>query len=232
MTKNQSEIIQKTAEFVRNKFEMDNSGHDWWHMYRVWQLAKTIAKSERDADPFIVGLAALLHDVADVKFAADEMSGMNEVRTLLTGFGVDIDTLARVESGLQNISFSSSLPGSESPRHPESIEAKIVSDADKLDGIGAIGIGRAFAYGGSKGRKLYDPERPVQTYKNANVYHSADTPTISHFYEKLLLLKDRMYTDTARKMAESRHEFMEKFLDEFFAEWDGKKVGQVKIPNV
>lgn len=223
MTAAQQKAIEQTADYVRKKFEGEVSGHDWWHMYRVWQLAKHIARREKGVDPFAVELAALMHDVADVKFSGSEAAGRREIRTWLQKLKLDETVIEAVLSGVQDISFSSSLPGSKSPRHPATLVAQIVSDADQLDGIGAIGIGRTFTYGGSKGRLMHHPDRPPQAYASAEEYHTNDTPTLNHFYEKLLLLKDRMHTGTAREIAQHRHKVMEEFLNEFHAEWEGAR---------
>lgn len=220
---NHEAAIEKTREFVERKFGGDTSGHDWWHMYRVWQLAKTIAKGEKAANGFVVELAALLHDVADAKVATTEAAGRQEIRDWLEQLKVDHDVIEQVLGAVQNIAFSSTIGVSPEDRPTLSLEAQIISDADKLDAIGAIGIARVFAYGGNKGHMLYDPNRPPETYDSAEAYHGNDPPSINHFHEKLFLLKDRLHTATAKQLAEHRHQYMEQFLAEFHAEWDGKQ---------
>lgn len=220
MTAGQKDIVQETAGYVRQKFGSESSGHDWWHMYRVWQLAKTIAASEPQADPFITELAALVHDVADAKLVKSEEAARQEIRDWLAGQGLSVEDVQRVVLGITNISFSSTLGDKTVQLTPE---AQIVSDADKLDGIGAIGIARAFTYGGSKNSLIYDPDSPPRELTDAADYHANAPATINHFYEKLLLLKDRMYTATAKELAQERHTYMERFLEEFLAEWDGKR---------
>jgi len=217
------EIIEKTRAFVEQKFTADGSGHDYWHMHRVWKLAGHIADNEPTADRFVVELAALLHDLTDTKLTSGDTSlGEQQIIAWLESIAVNKTTILSVLHAIQDTSFSSTIGASNSSAGLSKIEAKIISDADKLDAIGAIGIARAFAYGGSKNRKIHDPARQTDTYKDAQAYHENDTPTINHFYEKLLLLKDRMHTETGKQMALARHKYMEQFLAEFYAEWDGK----------
>lgn len=220
MTNRQS--INKTAEFVKQKFSGEGSGHDWWHMYRVWQLAKTIAVSEPKADPFVVELSALLHDIADWKFHdGDEEAGPNTAREWLESINVDDDIIEQVAYIVRHISFK----GGTNKHVMQSIEGKIVQDADRLDGIGAIGIARTFAFGGAAGRLMYDPKNKPQDYASFDQFKALikDGTTINHFYEKLLKLKDGMHTNTAKTMAVQRHEYMEAFLQEFYGEWNGKR---------
>jgi len=217
------QAVARTRDFVEQKFSQEGSGHDWWHMYRVWQLAKTIAQGEAGADMLVVELAALLHDVADSKLAESEAAGREEIAGWLQQLELGADVVDAVLGAVQNVSFSSSIGTPADGQHSLSLEAQIVSDADKLDALGAIGIARAFAYGGHKQRMLYDPARPPETYADAAAYHSNDTPTINHFYDKLLLLKDSLHTATARQLAGRRHQYMEQFLEEFYAEWEGKQ---------
>ena len=214
------QVIQNTISHLKEQFASDASGHDWWHMYRVWQLAKTIAATEPEADMFIVELGALLHDIADWKFTGGDMeAGPRVAREWLTGQHVDEKVIVQIEDIIRNVSFKGAGVASKM----KTIEGKIVSDADKLDAIGALGIARTFAYGGSKGRLMYDPERKPTPDMDFEAYKSSNSPTINHFYEKLLLLKDRLFTKEARRLAEKRHVFMEQFLDEFFEEWDGRR---------
>lgn len=213
-------LIQQTADFVKEKMLGEGSGHDWWHVYRVWQLAKTIADAEPDADRIIVELGALLHDIADWKFAdGDIEAGPRAAREWLASCAVDEKTILHIEDILRNTSFK----GAKVALNLTSIEARIISDADKLDAMGAIGIARAFAYGGSKDRSMYEPDQPPVLHETFEDYKKlGQTHTVNHFHEKLLLLKDIMQTETAKKIAQRRHEYMEKYLEEFHAEWQGE----------
>lgn len=214
------QVIQNTISHLKERFANDATGHDWWHMYRVWQLAKTIAVTEPEADMFIVELGALLHDIADWKFTGGDLeAGPRVAREWLIGQHVDEKVIVQIEDIIRNVSFKGAGVASKM----KTIEGKIVSDADKLDAIGALGIARTFAYGGSKGRLMYDPDRKPTPDMDFEAYKSSNSPTINHFYEKLLLLKDRLFTKEARRLAEKRHVFMEQFLDEFFEEWDGRR---------
>lgn len=217
MTK--AEVIEQTRAFVEEKFATESSGHDYWHMYRVWKLAKHIAESEKGVDIFTMELAALLHDIADWKFHDDEEAGPRAAREWLASLDVDDAVIKHVEDVIRNVSFK----GAHVETKLKTIEGQIVHDADKLDAIGAIGIGRAFAYGGSKGRSMHDPNISAQQHDTFEAYKNSNSPTVNHFYEKLLLLKDRMFTETGRKLAQHRHKVMEEFLEEFLAEWDGKR---------
>lgn len=217
MTK--EEIILKTQEHIKEKFSSESSGHDYWHMHRVWQLAKHIAQQEKDADLFTVELAALLHDIADFKFHdGDEEAGPRAAREWLESLKVDNAVIEHIEDIIRNISFK----GANVETKLSTIEGQIIHDADKLDAVGAIGIARTFAYGGFKGRPLHDPNRSPEQHNTFEAYKNNDSPTINHFYEKLLLLKDRMFTKTGKEIAQHRHEVMEQFLKEFYDEWDGK----------
>lgn len=215
-----AEIIEQTRAFLEEKFNDESSGHDYWHMYRVWQLAKRIAKSEAGVDMFTLELAALLHDVADWKFHdGDEEAGPQAARDWLEGLNVDNAVIEHIEGIIRNVSFK----GANVETKLKTIEGQIVHDADKLDAIGAIGIGRAFAYGGSKGRPMHDPHTAAVQHDTFEAYKNSNSPTINHFYEKLLLLKDRMFTKTGKELAQHRHKVMEEFLEEFLTEWDGKR---------
>jgi uncharacterized protein len=217
---NNQEVIDRTAEFVRAKFEGEGSGHDWWHMYRVWQLSKKIVAEETEANPFVVELGALLHDIDDWKFNdGDEEAGPKAARTWLESLEVDNEVIEHIEDIIRTVSYK----GAGVPSNMKTIEGKIIHDADKIDALGAIGIARTFAYGGAKDRPIYDPDlKPVQ-HATFEEYKSNGGPSINHFYEKLLLLKDRMYTDAGKRIAEERHEYMEEFLGQFYAEWDGER---------
>lgn len=211
-------MIEKAAEFVRKSLEGAEGGHDWWHIYRVWQLSKRIAMTE-DVDVFVVELGALLHDIADSKFHdGDEEIGPRTARRFLESSGVDADTVSHVERIVASISFK----GEGHVQAFRSPELDVVQDADRLDAMGAIGIARTFNYGGYKNRRLYDPDIPPNRNMTREEYKRSDAPTLNHFYEKLLLLRDRMNTVTGREMADRRHAFMERFLEEFYEEWDGR----------
>lgn len=214
-----NELIQKTAGYVEAKMSGEGSGHDWWHVYRVWQNAKAILVHE-EADSFVVEMAALLHDIADWKdHNGDTEIGPQVASEWMTQIGVDTKTVNEVADIIRHLSFK----GAGVENKINTIEGKIVQDADRLDAIGAIGIGRTFAFGGSRGRVMYDPDMPPTLHDSAESYLKSNTsPTINHFYEKLFLLKDQMHTQTARSIAEDRHKFMEQFVDRFYAEWNGE----------
>ncbi len=214
----QQEIIQKTSDFVRQTLAGAEGGHDWWHIYRVWRSAQKIA-AEENADLFTVELAALLHDIADPKFHdGDEEIGPKMARDFLEKQGVELPVLEQVDKIIRNISFKNSF---ENPGF-RSKELAVVQDADRLDAIGAIGIARAFNYGGFKNRQLYDPGIPPNQVLTKEEYKKSISPTINHFYEKLLLLKDLMNTTAGKRIAEERHRFMEIYLDHFYNEWEGE----------
>ena len=214
-----NKIINKTAKYIKAKMSGESTGHDWWHVYRVWQISKKIAKSEK-ADLFIVEMGALLHDIADYKFhKGDDKKGGQEAEKLLAKLAVDKDNIEKIIHIIDNISFK----GAGVKEKMKSLEGKIVQDADRLDAIGAIGVARAVATGQKFERPIYDPSIKPKTHKTFKSYKNKNGTTINHFYEKLLLLKNRMNTKTGKKLAESRHRFMETFLKEFFQEWDGKK---------
>jgi uncharacterized protein len=211
------QLLTVAETFVRAELARDSSGHDWWHIARIRALARTIAERE-GADVFICELAALLHDLADAKIAGDEATGLARVRGWLAEQGADAATIAQTMEIIATMSFA----GGAKPA-PATLEGRVVQDADRLDALGAIGIARAFAYGGSRGRLMYDPDVPPREYASAAAYHASAAPTINHFYEKLLLLHERMNTAYARQLAEARHRYMQAFLDEFFAEWAGER---------
>jgi uncharacterized protein len=216
---NERDIIQKTTDHVRELLAGDGSGHDWFHVERVSRTALAIAREEA-ADGFVVELAALLHDVADWKFAGgDHHAGPQAAKAWLQSLEVPAATVDHVTSIIAGLSFKGA--GVETPM--STIEGQCVQDADRLDALGAIGVARAFAYGGFKGRALYDPAVPPEPHVSFEAYKKNAGPTINHFYEKLLLLKDRMSTPAGRRLAAARHAFLEQFLDEFFAEWNGTR---------
>jgi uncharacterized protein len=212
------EIIEKTVAFVKSELQHAEGGHDWFHIERVWKNAKSIACCE-PVNLFIVELGALLHDIADHKFTGgDESIGVVKARRFLESLSVDKTVVDHVERIMENISFK----GGNHEADFSSSELAVVQDADRLDAIGAIGIARTFNYGGYKGRELYNPAIKPVCGMTVEQYKSSTAPTINHFYEKLLLLKDRMNTETGKKMAEQRHRFMELYLEQFFREWQGE----------
>jgi uncharacterized protein len=211
-------LVEKTAEFVKKKFEKESSGHDWWHIYRVWQLAKHIASFEKDADLLVVELAALLHDIADWKFTDEIDAGPKAAREWLDSLSAPRDLIAKVEDIVRHISYK----GANVKSGLSTLEGYIVHDADKLDAMGAIGIARCFAFGGWAEHKMYDPAQKPVMHDSFEDYQKMESSSITHFYEKLLLLKERMFTETGKQMAEQRHRYMEGFLKEFYAEWDGR----------
>jgi len=233
----EEKLIADTAAFVQSELQDAEAGHDWWHIQRVWTNTRLLLQAEaerraqnpdtdRDSDrstpdPLVCELAALLHDIADSKFHdGDEEVGPRIAAEFLKAKGVAEHTRTHVENIIRHLSFHRSIGREESLRF-RSPELDIVQDADRLDALGAVGIARAFHYGGYKNRLLYDPEIPPVTDQSRESYQNSQAPTINHFYEKLLLLKDRMNTAAARKIAEERHAFMEQYLDQFYKEWHG-----------
>ncbi len=215
---NQEQIIDKTVAFVKTILADAEGGHDWWHIYRVWKSAKQIAQSE-EVDLFVVELGALLHDIADSKFHdGDETVGPLMAREFLILHRVDKDVILHVENIITNISFK----GGHQEQKFKSPELDVIQDADRLDALGAIGVARTFNYGGHKNREIYNPEIKPNLNMSKEEYKNSDAPTLNHFYEKLLLLKDRMNTEAGKRMAEQRHEFMQTYLDQFYMEWEGE----------
>ena len=211
-------VIENTINFVKKQLENAESGHNWFHMERVYNNALLIAKDET-CDLKVVQLAALLHDIADSKFHdGDETVGPKVARTFLTSENVSEETINHVVAIIENISFK----GGNFEKQFTSKELEIVQDADRLDAIGAVGIARTFNYGGYKNREIYNPEIVPNLNMSKEEYKNSTAPTINHFYEKLLLLKDKMNTETGKKIAQQRHDFMETFLEQFYNEWDGK----------
>jgi uncharacterized protein len=210
--------MEKTAEHVRALLADDATGHDWWHVHRVRQLALEIGRRE-GADLFVVELTALLHDIADWKFhAGDETLGPRRAGQWLAGMGVDPTTTEHVCDIIAHISYK----GAGVPTPMRSLEGRVVQDADRLDALGAIGIARTFAYGGHAGQPIHDPEVVAIEHATFAAYKQGGGTTINHFYEKLLLLKDRMNTQAGRQLAAERHTVMEEFLTRFLAEWEGR----------
>ncbi|WP_298155505.1 HD domain-containing protein [Flavobacterium sp.] len=212
-------LIQTTISFVKEKLKDAEGGHDWFHIERVYKNSLLIAKEEK-CDLLVVQLGALLHDIADSKFHdGDERIGPETARAFLSANHVDEGTIDHVVQIIQNISFK----GGNFEKKFDSIELQIVQDADRLDAIGAIGVARTFNYGGFKNRPIYNPDIQPVLNMSKDAYKNSTAPTLNHFYEKLLLLKDKMNTSTGKKLAQQRHEFMESFLSQFYAEWNGEK---------
>ena len=213
-------IIEATKVFVKETLKGAEAGHDWFHTLRVYNNARLIAKSE-SVDLYIVALGALLHDIADSKFHnGDDTVGPRVARKFLLQHNVDSFVIDSVIDIINNISFNKSF---ETNNKPNSIELDVVQDADRLDAIGAIGIARCFNYGGFKNRKLFDPSIKPNLKMSKKEYKNSKAPTINHFYEKLLLLSDKMNTKTGKKIAKERHQFMTEYLDQFHAEWEGNR---------
>ena len=213
-------IIKATKVFVKETLKDAEAGHDWFHTLRVYNNARLIAKSE-SVNLYIVTLGALLHDIADSKFHnGDDTVGPRVARKFLLQHNIDSFVIDSVIDIINNISFNKSL---ETNNKPNSIELDVVQDADRLDAIGAIGIARCFNYGGFKNRKLFDPSIKPNLKMSKKEYKNSKAPTINHFYEKLLLLSNKMNTKTGKKIAKERHQFMTEYLDQFHAEWEGNR---------
>ena len=213
------EIINKTKAFVKETLSGAEGGHDWFHTLRVYNNALLLSKNE-NVDTFVVQLGALLHDIADSKFYdGDDTVGPKVAREFLFKINVDSTVIEHVVNIIENISFNKSL---EKGQKFKSLELDVIQDADRLDAIGAIGIARCFNYGGFKNRKLFDPSIKPNLKMSKAEYKISTSPTINHFYEKLLLLKDKMNTKTGKRIAKERHNYMVGFLDQFYSEWDGK----------
>jgi len=212
-------LVEKTISFVKETLYGAEAGHDWFHTQRVFRNALLLAKDE-DVDVLVVSLGALLHDIADAKFHdGDETVGPKMAKEFLGSIPVEDHIIKEVITIIKHISYKNSL--SKKDRNPPSIELQVVQDADRLDAIGAIGIARAFHYGGFKNRTLYDPEIPPNLEMSKKEYKNSKSPTLNHFYEKLLLLKDKMNTASGKKIAEERHLFLLKYLEHFYEEWNG-----------
>ncbi|MEM8510133.1 MAG: HD domain-containing protein [Bacteroidota bacterium] len=215
------QIVEKTEVFVKETLKNAEGGHDWFHIERVLKNALLIAKEEQ-VNIIVVHLAALLHDIADAKFhQGDETLGPKKAKEFLNSLGIAADIREHVVQIIRNISFKNSLDQDQKEKF-NSKELQVVRDADRLDAIGAIGIARTFNYGGYKNRQLYNPDIPPNYNMDKETYKNSNTPTINHFYEKLLLLKERMHTKTGKRLAKNRHQFMLYYLDQFYAEWEGK----------
>lgn len=211
---NKKLMIEKTKEFVKEKLYGEGSGHDWFHIERVYNLSRYLAEKE-NADSFIVEMAALLHDIDDWKFSSNNDNPTN-TEVFLKKIQVNEEDLIKIIKIINTISFKGGVVDSSQ----ETIEGKVVQDADRLDAIGAIGIARTFAYGGNKNRVIYDPNIKPINFTSLEEVKSENNHTINHFYEKLLKLKDLMNTKSAKEIAEKRHKYMEEFLNEFYSEWN------------
>jgi uncharacterized protein len=213
------DLRARVAVRVRKLLEKDGTGHDWWHIHRVCRLADRIARTVRGVDRLVVSLGALLHDVGDWKFHGGDLEAApREAARILSAARAPLKIIPQVESVCREVSFK----GAGVADRPTSMECRIVQDADRLDAIGAIGVARAFAYGGAKGRALYDPGVPPVLHASFAAYRRNRGHTINHFHEKLLLLKERLHTPEARRLAVRRHAFLERFLSEFLREWAGR----------
>ncbi len=210
------EVVNCTENYIKNTFENEGSGHDWWHIHRVRNLALKIAKSE-GGNHFIIQMAALLHDIDDWKINGDMHT--TNAKSWLKVMKLNEPDIKKILDIIEQVSFK----GAGVETIATTIEAMIVQDADRLDAVGAIGIARTFAYGGNKGRQIYNPGIKPELHTDFESYKKSTAPTINHFYEKLLLLRNRLNTQTAIEIAEKRHIFMEQFLEQFFLEWDGIK---------
>jgi uncharacterized protein len=213
-----NQIIQQTELFVRNELGEDPTGHDWFHVDRVRRNALHISKEEKTGDPFIIEMAALLHDIPDEKINESAEAGTVKLNSFFQTVGLPVETENHINQIIESISYKGGRKTG-----LVTVEAKIVQDADRLDAIGAIGIARAFAYGGKKGQLIYDPSINVREEMSVEEYRKGKSTSIHHFYEKLLKLKDLLNTESARKMAESRQQMMLGFLEQFYLEWDGKE---------
>lgn len=215
---NSTSLISETAEYVKSQLSTAEGGHDWFHIQRVWNNARLIGLRE-NVNMLVVELAALLHDIADSKFHdGDETIGPKRAEAFLRSKCVDDVITSHVVKIIENVSFK----GGKENCSFNSTELDVVQDADRIDALGAVGIARAFNYGGYKNRSLYDPAIPPNLNMTKEQYKNSTAPTINHFYEKLLLLKDLMNTDTGRKIAQERHDFMVTFLNQFYREWEGR----------
>lgn len=214
----ESEILQKTAHYVEEKLTGEGSGHDWWHIVRVRQMAERLALEE-GANSFICEMAALVHDLADEKVAGSEEAGLAEVHRLLDSLGLSDHQTQEILTIIQGISYKGGILRDVSL----TLEGQIVQDADRLDAIGAIGIARTMVFSGHKQRPIHDPQVAVREQMTLEEYRSNQGTAISHFYEKLLKLKDLMNTETAKQLAQGRHEFLESYLEQFYAEWEARR---------
>lgn len=218
------QVIDRTVKFVQDFMRKEGTGHDWWHIHRVRSMALKIAAKEK-ADPFIVEMAALLHDIGDYKFfGGDEEQGQKVIARFLHTLLLPPEVIHQILNITDHVSYMKTLSqGNRLPKEVENPEFRTVSDADRLDAMGAIGIARAFTYGGYYHRPIYDPGIPANPEISREEYKTTEAPSINHFYEKLLKLKDMMVTSYGKQLAQGRHAFLEKYLDRFYAEWEGEK---------
>lgn len=213
-------IVDLTAKHVKKTMYGEGTGHDWWHVYRVWNIAKKIAETEKDANVEVVELGALLHDIKDWKFSDGDMkAGKKATREWLENINADPKTIDSVCYIVENVSFK----GAGVKDRMKTLEGMIVQDADRIDAIGAIGIARCFAYGGYKSRQIYDPGIKPVLHKTFTAYKLSNGTSLNHFYEKLLLIKKRMHTKEGKRIADERDRFMREYLDRFMKEWEGRK---------
>lgn len=219
MTSEQQSLVQKTADHVKKIFLDEGTGHDWWHMKRVWENARRIGLAE-GANMFVVELGALLHDIADWKDHDGDLTvGPRMAGEWLQSLGVDSSVIDQVKHIVANVSFK----GAGVKNGMTSLEGKVVQDADRLDAIGAIAIARTFTWGGARGRLIYDPAIKPEMHQSFEAYKNNTSSSLHHFYEKLFLLKDMMNTPTGQKLAEDRDRFMHRFVDQFLQEWEGQR---------
>lgn len=211
-------LVVQTTEFVKQELADNESGHNWWHVYRVWKTAESIAKQE-PCDRLVVSIGALLHDISDAKLnGGDETIAGNKTTEFLSSLKVDPDIIRQVLYIIEHVSFRKNIDN----QNALTPELAVVMDADRLDAIGAIGIARTFNYGGFKNRDIHNPDYLPSDIQSYGEYMKSEAPTIQHFYDKLLKLKGLMNTDTGKAIAEERHRFMEEFLDRFYKEWNGE----------
>lgn len=218
MTQAQSLLVSRAEAFVRARLEANACGHDFHHIERVRRLALRIAP-EAGADPFLTEMAALLHDVADPKLNDTPEQGRRELTVFLDGCALPAAQRARLEDALERVSFGRGLDGDAAPKSPE---LQAVQDADRLDALGALGIARTFAYGGSRGQAMHDPDLPPRVNLDQAAYRGGRSTSVNHFHEKLFKLKETMNTRAGRALAEERHRYMAGFLERFMAEWRGE----------
>lgn len=216
MTTDEKRTITRLTTILKKRYSDDCSGHDWHHLERVWNMAKRLARGER-VDMFVLEMAALLHDVDDSKIKKEGEAEFSRTEAMLQEFHIDADLKGRLYEIIRTVSFHGGFN-----KKTTSLEGRIVQDADRLEAMGAIGIARCFAYNGHKGNPIYDPTVKPKLFDSFNSYKKHSSPAINHFYEKLLLLKDRMNTPQAKKIATHRHRVLEEFLKEFFAEVEGR----------
>ncbi len=214
----ESDILEQAHKIIKDFHKKDMTGHDYWHVIRVYNNAIHI-QSEEGGNLFVIQMAALFHDFIDYKLTDDETAQTEKIKTFLREYEVKEDIVDRIIYAMQAVSFK----GGNNPTQARTLEDRIVQDADRLDALGAVGIARTFIFGGNKGHDMYNPEVLPRDDMSFEAYKNDDNTMINHFYEKLLKLKDLMNTDTAVKIAEARHAFMEKYLEQFYAEWDGKR---------